>query len=82
MENRVLAINPGSTSTKIAVYDDTTEVFTKTLRHDAEALEAFGGVIEQYDYRKKLVLEAMAENNVDPKTLVDRKSTRLNSSHL
>lgn len=69
MENRVLAINPGSTSTKIAVYDDTTEVFTKTLRHDAEALDAFGGIIEQYDYRKKLVLEAMAENNVDPKTL-------------
>ncbi len=69
MEYRVLAINPGSTSTKIAVYDDNTEVFTKTLRHDAEALEAFGGIIEQYDYRKKLVLEAMTENNVDPSTL-------------
>lgn len=70
MENRVLAINPGSTSTKIAVYDDHKEVFTKTLRHDAEVLDKFGGIIEQYDYRKKLVLEAMAENNVDPKSLV------------
>ncbi len=70
MNYRVLAINPGSTSTKIAVYDDKTPVFTKTLRHDPVELDKFGGIIEQYDYRKKLVLEAMEENNVTPESLV------------
>jgi butyrate kinase len=69
MNYRVLAINPGSTSTKIAVYDDKTPVFVKTLRHDPVELDKFGGIIEQYDYRKQLVLEAMAENNVAPETL-------------
>ena len=69
MRYRVLAINPGSTSTKIAVYDDETPVFTKTLRHDPKEIEKFGGIIEQYDYRKGLVLEAMQENNVPTDTL-------------
>jgi len=69
MRYRVLAINPGSTSTKIAVFDDETPVFTKTLRHDPKELEPFGGIIEQYDFRKGLVLQAMEENNVPADTL-------------
>ena len=56
MTYRALAINPGSTSTKIAVFDDEQEVFTKTLRHDPVELEKFGGIIEQYEFRKELVL--------------------------
>lgn len=66
---RVLAINPGSTSTKIAVYDNEQVVFVKTLRHETEELAPFAGIIEQYDFRKKLVLEAMAENDVSPASL-------------
>jgi butyrate kinase len=69
MTYRVLAINPGSTSTKIAVYDELTPVFEKTLRHNPEELDKYGGIIEQYDFRKDLVLEAMRENNVAPETL-------------
>ena len=69
MSYRVLAINPGSTSTKIAVYEDAEPLFEKTLRHDPEELEPFGGIIEQYEFRKKLVLEAMDENGVKPATL-------------
>lgn len=69
MDYRVLAINPGSTSTKISVYDDRKKIFTKVLNHDAKELEACGGVIQQYDYRKKLVLEALQENNINPNTL-------------
>jgi len=69
MSYRVLAINPGSTSTKIAVYDDTTPVFEKTLRHDPAELDKYGGIIEQYDYRKGLVMEAMEENSVHPNSL-------------
>jgi butyrate kinase len=69
MTYRVLAINPGSTSTKIAVYDDLNPVFEKTLRHDPAELDKYGGILEQYEYRKELVMEAMRENQVDPTTL-------------
>ncbi len=64
MNYRVLAINPGSTSTKIAVYDDTKNVFTQTLRHDAKEIDNFGGIIEQYEFRKNLVMKAMEEHGV------------------
>jgi butyrate kinase len=69
MNYRVLAINPGSTSTKIAVYDDSTPVFEKTLRHDPEELNQFGDLFNQTDFRKALVMEAMEENNVHPQSL-------------
>jgi len=69
MSYRVLAINPGSTSTKIAVYDDLTPVFEVTLRHDPVELDKYGGIIEQYEFRKQLVMQAMKENNVAPETL-------------
>ncbi|MFA7543367.1 MAG: butyrate kinase [Candidatus Cloacimonadaceae bacterium] len=69
MSYRVLAINPGSTSTKIAVYEDQNPLFEKTLRHDPAELDKYGGIIEQYDFRKDLVLEAMRENSVEPNTL-------------
>lgn len=69
MQYRVLAINPGSTSTKIAVFDDAESVFVTTLRHDAKKIESYGGIIEQYEFRKELVLKAMEENNVKPETL-------------
>ena len=64
MNYRVLAINPGSTSTKIAVFDDAKNVFTETLRHDAEKIESFGGIIEQYEFRKNLVIEALVKHNI------------------
>lgn len=69
MAYRVLAINPGSTSTKIAVHEDSTVLFEITLRHDPAELDKFGGIIEQYDFRKTLVLEAMKEHQVEPNTL-------------
>ena len=64
MKYRVLAINPGSTSTKIAVFDDTESVFIETLRHDAKKIAEFEGIIEQYEFRKELVLNALNKNNV------------------
>ncbi|HOD17777.1 MAG TPA: butyrate kinase [Candidatus Cloacimonadota bacterium] len=69
MTYRVLAVNPGSTSTKIAVYDDLTPVFEVTLRHDPDELNKYGSIIDQYEFRKELVMAAMHEHNVDPKTL-------------
>ena len=64
MEYRVLAVNPGSTSTKIAVYDDRRPVFALTLRHDAGKISSFSGIIDQYEFRKELVISALAENMI------------------
>ena len=64
MKYRVLAINPGSTSTKISVFDDASPVFIETLRHDAAKIAEFEGIIEQYEFRKELVLNALCEHNI------------------
>lgn len=66
---RILAINPGSTSTKIAVYDDETPVFVKVIDHSKEELAPFAEIFDQYEYRKDLVLKTMEEQGVDRKTL-------------
>lgn len=54
-----LIINPGSTSTKIAVFENDKPVHSESLRHRSEDLEEFGGIIQQLDYRRNLVLEAL-----------------------
>ena len=69
MSYRILAINPGSTSTKIAVYEDDQPILEKTLRHSPEELAPFPDIIDQYEFRKKIVLEALAEGNIAPETL-------------
>ena len=49
---KILVINPGSTSTKVAVYEDLSPVFETTLRHSSEELKCWGGVPEQREPRK------------------------------
>jgi len=61
---RILVINPGSTSTKIAVFDNDKEVFKKTLNHKLEELSPFGELIDQFEFRKNIVEEALEENNI------------------
>lgn len=61
---RQLIINPGSTSTKIAVYDDEKQIIERTIRHTNEELSKFKKVTDQFEYRKKLILEALDENNI------------------
>ncbi len=65
MGKLILAINPGSTSTKISVYEDTKEVFTKTLRHSNEELAPYKNVIDQLEFRKETIKAALKENNID-----------------
>ena len=64
MTKLILAINPGSTSTKIAVYDAEKELFVKTLRHSNEELEVFTKVSDQYQFRKDAITTALVENNI------------------
>lgn len=61
---KILAINPGSTSTKIAVFNDASPVMTHTIRHSVEELAQFRRVIDQLDYRRELVIKALADNAI------------------
>lgn len=69
MGKLILAINPGSTSTKISVFEDTKEVFTKTLRHSNEELAPYKNVIDQLEFRKETIKAALKENNIDINSL-------------
>ena len=55
----ILAINPGSTSTKMAVYEDEKPLVLRNISHTQEELSQFDDVIEQHDYRKQLVLDEL-----------------------
>ena len=69
MSNYILVINPGSTSTKIGVFENDTLLFDKTLRHSAEELEKFDSIPAQKDWRRKLVMKALEDQGFDVKTL-------------
>ena len=69
MSYKILVINPGSTSTKIGVFEDEKLLFDKTLRHPAEEIAKFDSIPAQQEWRKQLVLEALAENHFDAKEL-------------
>lgn len=63
--NRILAINPGSTSTKIAVYDGEKLVFLKNIKHSVEDLAPFTKIIEQYDFRKEVILKELKDAEIE-----------------
>ena len=69
MSYRILVINPGSTSTKIGVFEDEVQLFSKTLRHSAEKIAEFAAIADQKSWRKDLVMEALKENDFDVTTL-------------
>ena len=64
--HRVLAVNPGSTSTKIGVYEGEEERFTVELQHTAEELLPFEGksITEQYAFRKEIITKALADHGL------------------
>lgn len=61
MAYKILAINPGSTSTKIAVYADENPEFSTSIDHSAEDLAGFAQVIDQFHWRKGLIEQALAD---------------------
>lgn len=69
MSYKSLIINPGSTSTKIGVFEDETLLFEETLRHSTEEIAQFDSIVAQKDFRKDVIAKVLAENNFDIKTL-------------
>lgn len=61
---RVLAINPGSTSTKIAVYQNTEPVFIKNIKHTTEELAPFAKITDQFQFRKEIILRQLSEADI------------------
>ncbi len=61
---RVFAINPGSTSTKVALLDDAEIVFGRNVSHDARRLATFASISEQLPYREQTILELLKEEDV------------------
>ena len=61
---KILVINPGSTSTKIAVYENETPLFVSNIKHSVEELSAFPEVIDQFEFRKNLVLQELENNKI------------------
>jgi butyrate kinase len=66
MINRlILAINPGSTSTKFSLFEEEKLVFEKTLRHSAEDLKMFEKITDQFHFRKDLIMNELSERKID-----------------
>jgi len=62
---RMLIINPGSTSTKIAIFEDEKNVFEKTLRHSMNELAPFPNVASQREFREGVILKYLEEDKID-----------------
>lgn len=61
---KILVINPGSTSTKMAVYDDEKPVLLRHITHTAEELASFDAITEQQDFRRQLVLNELKRSDI------------------
>lgn len=65
----ILTINPGSTSTKIAIYEGEKEIYNKTLRHQASELSEYKHIVDQFEFREKLIFDALNESGVSLESL-------------
>ncbi|MDR1377784.1 MAG: butyrate kinase [Synergistaceae bacterium] len=59
----VLAVNPGSTSTKIAQFSGETAIWSETIRHSNDELAPFGSIVDQFDFRLKTILRIIVEKH-------------------
>jgi butyrate kinase len=61
-QNKILSINPGATSTKVALYLNEKPLKVEVIRHSTEDVSSFKGTLDQLDYRKELVLRFLEQN--------------------
>ncbi len=69
MSIKSLIINPGSTSTKIGVFEDENLLFEETLRHSTEEIGKYASIVDQKDFRKDIIMNLLKEKNFDIKSL-------------
>lgn len=66
---RILAINPGSTSTKIAVFQGTDPIFLKNIKHSADELSPFPRITDQFKFRKEIILNELKDADINTGTV-------------
>ncbi|MBE3091223.1 MAG: butyrate kinase [Candidatus Atribacteria bacterium] len=70
MKENILVINPGSTSTKVAIFNQKgKEIFKETISHSTEELSQFKSLLEQGPVRKKIILDTLKKKNIDSNSL-------------
>ncbi|WMJ77730.1 MULTISPECIES: butyrate kinase [unclassified Sedimentibacter] len=62
---KILAINPGSTSTKIALYENKNVIYKETVSHMSSDLEKFNKISDQFEFRKNIILTILKEQHID-----------------
>jgi butyrate kinase len=65
MKRLILAINPGSTSTKFGLFEEEILLFEVTLRHSSEELSGFRKITDQYSFRKELIMKELEERKIN-----------------
>ena len=65
-EYQIIVINPGSTSTKVAVYQDERCILQENISHTAEELARFSEIPDQMPFRKQVILNLLADNGIEP----------------
>ena len=63
--HKILVLNPGSTSTKFAIYEDEKQTAVYTVRHTTDEILRFHHVLDQFDFRYELIMKTLADNGVD-----------------
>ena len=65
MIHKILAINPGSTTTKVAVYHNSKPVFLKNIHHQAKELKKFKRISDQFRFRKEIILNELKDSHIN-----------------
>jgi len=66
MKENILVVNPGSTSTKVAIFNqEGKEIFNETISHSTEELSQFKSLLEQCPVRKKIILNTLKKKKID-----------------
>ena len=62
--HKLLIVNPGSTSTKVAVFQDKEQVFKKNIKHSVEEIAKFDRISDQFSYRKETILNELKNEGI------------------
>ncbi len=62
---KILVINPGSTSTKIAIFEDEKELFKKSISHPVEIISKYKSILDQFEFREKVIRETLEEEKIE-----------------
>ncbi len=61
---KLLILNPGSTSTKIAYYEDENPVFVESISHSADEIAKYNLIVDQYEFRRDMILDVLKDKGV------------------